>query len=79
MNGSSNNSGTQGLLDVTTLLGDRSEVDSYSLTAGSETALTETVNLIVDLGGRYAQSQRELKLARTYSPPLIVEAPTSTR
>ena len=70
--------GTQGIFDVTTLLGDRSEVDSYSLTAGTESALTEKVNLVVDLGGRYAQSQRELKLARTYSPPLIVEAPVST-
>ena len=69
--------GTQGIFEVTTLLGDRSEVDNYSLTAGTESALTEKVNLVVDLGGRYAQSQRELTLARTYSPPLIIEAPST--
>ena len=69
---------TQGIFDVTTLLGDRTEVDNYSLTAGTETALTEKVNLVVDLGGRYAQSKRDLQLARTYSPPLITEAPVST-
>ena len=71
-------SGALGPLAVTTEIDDRSEVDSYSLTAGSETALTETVNLLVDLGGRYARSQRELQLARTYAPPLITEAPTSS-
>jgi hypothetical protein len=68
--------GIQGIFDVTTLLEDRSEVDSYSLTAGTESALTEKLNLIVDLGGRYAPSQRELNLSRTYSPPLITEAPS---
>jgi phosphate-selective porin len=67
----------QEIFDVTTLLGDRTEVDNYALTVGTETALTEKVNLIVDLGGRYAQSQRELQLSRTYTPPLIVEAPSS--
>ena len=70
--------GNLGIFEVTTLIEDRSEVDNYSLTAGTETALTEKVNLIVDLGGRYAQSQRELQVARTYSPPLIVEAPSIT-
>lgn len=68
--------GTQGFFDVTTRVDDRSEVDNYSLTAGTETALTEKVDLIVDLGGRYADSRRDLKVARTYSPPLITEAPT---
>ena len=68
--------GTLGSFDVTTLLKDRSEVDNYSLTVGTESALTEKVNLAVDMGGRYAQSQRELTLARTYSPPLIIEAPS---
>ncbi len=68
--------GTLGSFDVTTLLKDRYEVDNYSLTAGTETELTEKVNLAVDLGGRYAQSQRDLKL--TYSPPLIIEAPSTT-
>ena len=29
-------------------------------------------------GGAYAESQRDLTLARTYSPPLITEAPTRT-
>ena len=43
--------GTQGIFDATTLLGDRSEVDNYSLTAGTDSALTEKVNLVVDLGG----------------------------
>ena len=70
--------GTLGLFDVTTLIGDKTEVDNYSLTAGTETELTEKVNLVVDLGGRYDQSQRELQLTRTYSPPLIIEAPSST-
>jgi opacity protein-like surface antigen len=67
--------GTLGIFDVTTSVDDRSEVDNYSLTAGTETALTEKVSLVVDLGGRYAQSQRDLTLTRTYSPPLITEAP----
>jgi opacity protein-like surface antigen len=66
---------TQGFFDVTASVDDRSEVDNYSLTAGTETALTEKVNLVVDLGGRYAKSQRDLTLTRTYSPPLITEAP----
>ena len=70
--------GTQGLFDVTTLLRDNTEVDNLSLTAGTETELTEKVNLVVDLGGRFTQSQRELQLTRTYSPPLIIEAPSST-
>lgn len=69
---------TQGIFDVTTLIGDRSDVDNYSLTAGTETDLTEKVHFIVDLGGRYAYSQRELQLSRTYSPPLITEDPTQT-
>ena len=70
--------GNLGFFEVTTLIEDRSEVDNYSLTAGTESALTEKVNLVVDLGGRYAQSQRELQVARTYSPPLITEAPSIT-
>lgn len=70
--------GTQGGFDVTTSLDDRTKVDNISLTFGTETALTEKVNLVVDLGGRYAHSKRDLKLARIYSPPLITEAPSST-
>ncbi|MFO7716457.1 outer membrane beta-barrel protein [Desulfosarcina sp.] len=70
--------GTLGFLEVTTLVEDRSEVDYYSLTAGTDTALTEKVNLSVDLGGRYAQSQRELQVSRSYVPPLITEAPLIT-
>lgn len=71
-------SGNLGFFDVTTMVEDRSEVDNYSLTAGTDTALTEKVNLVVDLGGRYAQSQRELQVSRSYVPPLITEAPIMT-
>ena len=69
--------GTQGVFDVTTSVDDRTKVDNISLTFGTETALTEKLNLIVDLGGRYAHSERDLQLARIYSPPLITEAPSS--
>ena len=66
------------MFDVTLLVDDRTEVDNYSLTIGSESALTEKVNLIVDVGGRYARSQRDFRTSRTYDPPLITEAPAST-
>ena len=68
---------TQGIFDVTTSLDDKTKVDNIFLTFGTETALTEKLNFIVDLGGRYAHSKRDLKLARIYSPPLITEAPSS--
>ena len=53
-------------------------MDSYSLTAGTETALTERLDLTVDLGGRYARSESDQGVARTYDPPLIVQSPVTS-
>ncbi|BBO68383.1 hypothetical protein DSCA_23130 [Desulfosarcina alkanivorans] len=70
--------GTDGFFDITTAISDDSEVDSYSLTAGTETALTERLDLTVDLGGRYARSESDQGVARTYDPPLIVQSPVTS-
>ena len=44
---------------------DQSTVENYSMTAGTETALTEKFNFTVDLGGRYARSEIEQRLIPT--------------
>lgn len=44
---------------------DQNKVDNYSITAGTETALTEKFNFAVDLGGRYARSEIEQQLIPT--------------
>jgi hypothetical protein len=69
---------TQGPFNVITLIGDKTIVDNYALTVGTETAITEKLDLVADIGGRYAQSDRELKLTRTFAPPLITEPPLTT-
>ena len=66
-------SATSGIFEITTLIRDDYEVDNYSLTVGTQSALAEKLDLTVDLGGRYADSQRDLKVSRTYSPALISE------
>jgi hypothetical protein len=71
-------SGTTGPFDVNTDVDDQSTVDNYSLTIGTETDLTERLRLSVDVGGRYARSQRTLRVSRTYIPPLISEVPTES-
>lgn len=69
--------GTLGFFDVTTVVEDRSEVDNLSLTIGTESALTEKINLVADLGGRYGRSTRDMRVSRTYFPSYISEAPYS--
>ena len=69
---------TSSLFDITTRITDDFEVDNYSLTLGTQSALTERMDLTVDLGGRYANFQRDLKVSRTYSPAWITEDPTIT-
>ena len=64
---------TQGPFDVTTTTGDELDVDSAALTAGTETALTEKLNLTWDVGARYSRSERVVEQTRTYVPPLISE------
>jgi hypothetical protein len=64
---------TQDIFEVTSTVADRTEVDVFSLTAGTESALTEKFNLLVDLGGRISRSQREVQISRAYDPPLIAE------
>jgi hypothetical protein len=64
-----------GILQITTLTMDDYEVNNFSLTAGTQSALSEKLDLTVDLGGRYAVSQRDIVVSRTYDPPLITEEP----
>lgn len=44
------------------------EVDNFSLTVGALSAITERLDLTVDLGGRYAVSERYLEVLPTYLP-----------
>ncbi|PID39335.1 MAG: hypothetical protein CR984_07280 [Proteobacteria bacterium] len=69
------NIATQDIFEVTTTLDDRSDVDSLSLTAGTESVLTEKINLNWDLGARYSRSCRDLVQQRTYTPPWFSEPP----
>ena len=51
-----------GLFDVqiTDAIADESEVDNVSLTAGTETKLTEKLDMTWDLGARHSRSKKEL-------------------
>ena len=62
---------SSGIFEITSWITDDYEVDNYSLTVGTQSALTEKLDLTVDLGGRYAVSQRDVAVSRTYSPPLV--------
>lgn len=48
-----------GWYDSTYAVEDRSAMDNYSVTLGSETALSEKLDFSVDLGGRYARWESE--------------------
>ena len=61
---------------VTTDIGDHLDVDYYSLTAGTESALSELLTLEVSAGGRFSQSEREATVLRTYDPSIIISTPT---
>jgi hypothetical protein len=65
----------QGIFVVATTLDDRSDVDSLSMTTGTETILTEKINLTWDLGARHSRSRRQLAQHRYYSPPWFSEPP----
>jgi hypothetical protein len=67
--------GNLGFFDVTTALQDDLVVDNVSLTAGTESVLTERLDMLWDIGARYSHSERDLMQTRTYTPPLISEAP----
>jgi hypothetical protein len=62
-----------GLFDVqiTDAIADESEVDNVSLTAGTETRLTERLDMTWDLGARHSRSKRIYERELTYSPPVI--------
>jgi hypothetical protein len=62
-----------GLFDVqiTDTIADESEVDNVSLTAGAETALTEKLDMVWDLGARHSRSRRNIERSVAYSPPVI--------
>jgi hypothetical protein len=70
--------GTSGIFDITSWIRDDYELDNYSLTVGTQSALTEKLDLTVDLGGRYATSQKDDEVRRTYSPALITEDPLTS-
>ena len=55
-----------GVYDLVITIDDEYEVDSTSLTAGTETALTEKLNLTVDLGARHSRSKRDIKQTYAY-------------
>jgi hypothetical protein len=55
-----------GLYDLTTTIDDEYEVDSTSLTVGTETALTEKFDLTVDLGARHSRSKRVVEQTISY-------------
>ena len=69
---------TGGFFQINTLIKDDYEVDNYSLTFGTQSAVTERFDLTADLGVRYAENQRDFKVSRSYTPPLITEDPTVT-
>ena len=58
---------TYGSYEYVTQISDDYKVDNYSLTVGTETALTEKLGLTVDLGGRLASSRRDLSVSGLYS------------
>lgn len=55
-----------GLYELITTIDDEYEVDSTSLTVGTESALTETFDLTVDLGARHSRSKRVVEQTRAY-------------
>jgi len=62
-----------GLFDVeiSDAIADESEVDNVSLTAGTETTLTEKLDMTWDMGARHSRSRRNIKQSVAYSPPVI--------
>jgi hypothetical protein len=62
-------------VQITDTIADETDVDNISLTAGTETAFTEKIDLTWDLGARYSRSQRTLEQIRTYTPAVINEPP----
>ena len=54
-------------------IADDYEVDYYGLTLGTESTLTERLNLTVNLGGRYTYSQQNLEVSYPYFPAQITD------
>ncbi len=68
-----------GPVTITDSVDQTNAVDDYSLSAGTESALSERFTLTVDAGGRYSHSQNDTTLIRTVEPPLPGLSPRSTR
>ena len=62
-------------VNATTEVGDRMDVDSYALTLGTESALTELLSLTVNAGGRYSRSESESTVHWSYDPPITTRSP----
>ena len=67
---------TASIFQINTRVIDDYSVDNFSLTVGTMSAMTERLDLTVDLGGRYAVSQRDVEISRTYTPALLTEEPS---
>ena len=67
--------GTLDIFTVDSIIADKAEVDYVSLTTGTESKISERIDLKVNVGGRYSWSRRELEQSRSHSPPYFHDDP----